>query len=480
MAHDPHDHDHARPPIITTITIIIMHGHDHTHSHAHDLAPITAHAPPQPDEKVHAYHQLLGLALKELLIEKGIFTADEIRKAIEWRDSITPAMGAKIVARAWTDPAYKKRLLADGTAAIKEFGHDMGALHLVVVENTPQVHNMIVCTLCSCYPRAILGLPPSWYKSREYRARAVREPRTVLREFGTHHSRQRRGAGARFDRRHALSRAADAPRGHGRRSAESRTRSLVTRDCMVGVTLPRTGLIMLTAAERRAKISAIFRVASCNFLEAYDFIVFAYYANYIGQTFFPNENPYLEILQTLMVFGAGYVMRPLGAILLGAYMDKHGRRKGLILTLGLMAIGTLTIAVTPSYAAIGWLAPCDRHRRPPACRAFPPGRNSAASRSISRRSPRPGNRGFYCSWQAVSQQAAVIAVGAHRRHPDHARRPRRHDALGLARAAPDRCRRYPVPLLASALASRDRSLRPEPPRPLARRGACASWAPTGP
>ena len=79
------------------------------------------------------------------------------------------------VYRAWTDPAYKRRLLENGTAAIKEFGHDMGALHLVVVENTPETHNMIVCTLCSCYPRAILGLPPSWYKSREYRARAVRD-----------------------------------------------------------------------------------------------------------------------------------------------------------------------------------------------------------------------------------------------------------------------------------------------------------------
>ena len=180
MAHDPHDphhhhhHDHGHG----------HHHHDHDHSHAHDLAPLTAHAPPQPDEKVHAYHQLLGLALKELLIEKGVFTADEIRKAIEYRDSITPAMGAAIVARAWTDPAYKKRLLENGTAAIKEFGHDMGALHLVVVENTPEVHNMIVCTLCSCYPWDLLGLPPVWYKSFAYRSRTVKEPRSVLADFG--------------------------------------------------------------------------------------------------------------------------------------------------------------------------------------------------------------------------------------------------------------------------------------------------------
>ena len=170
MAHDPQDHDHHH-----------HHDHDHhghTHSHAHDLAPLTAHAPPAADEKVHAYHQLLGLALKELLIEKGVFTAEDIRKAIEFRDTITPAMGAKIVARAWTDPAYKKRLLADGTAAIKEFGHDMGALHLVVVENTPDVHNVIVCTLCSCYPRAILGLAALLVQEpripRPRRARAAR------------------------------------------------------------------------------------------------------------------------------------------------------------------------------------------------------------------------------------------------------------------------------------------------------------------
>jgi nitrile hydratase alpha subunit len=154
--------------------------HDHDDAHGH------AHAPPAKDEKIHSYYQLLGLALKDLLIEKGVLSAEEIRKAIEFRDSITPALGAKIVARAWSDPAYKKRLLANGTEAIKDFGLDMGALHLVVVENTPKTHNMIVCTLCSCYPRAVLGLPPSWYKSREYRSRAVREPRNVLAEFGTH------------------------------------------------------------------------------------------------------------------------------------------------------------------------------------------------------------------------------------------------------------------------------------------------------
>ena len=99
-------------------------------------------------------------------------------------DSRTPARGAKVVARAWTDPAYKARLLADGNAALEEIGLDRGVYKLVVVENTPAVHNVVVCTLCSCYPRWLLGLPPDWYKSREYRSRTVREPRVVLSEFG--------------------------------------------------------------------------------------------------------------------------------------------------------------------------------------------------------------------------------------------------------------------------------------------------------
>ena len=165
---------------------------------------------------------------------------------------------------------------------------------------------------------------------------------------------------------------------------------------------------MLSAAERRAKINAIFRVASCNFLEAYDFIVYAYYARYIGQTFFPNDNPYLETAQTLAVFGAGYVMRPLGAILLGAYMDKHGRRKGLILTLALMAIGTMTIAMTPGYHTIGWLAPAIVIAGR-LLQGLSAGAEFGGVAVYLAEISTPGNRGFYCSWQAVSQQAAVIA-----------------------------------------------------------------------
>jgi len=209
---------------------------DHAHHHGEESH---AHAHPAKDEKIHSYYQVLGLALKELLIEKGIVTPVEIRQAIEFRDSITPAMGAQIVARAWTDPAFKRRLLANGTEAIKEFGLDMGATELVVVENTPTVHNMIVCTLCSCYPRAVLGLPPSWYKSREYRARAVREPRAVLREFGTEipDSVEVRVHDSTADMRYLV-----LPM----RPAESESldteqlAALVTRDSMVGVSLPLT------------------------------------------------------------------------------------------------------------------------------------------------------------------------------------------------------------------------------------------------
>jgi nitrile hydratase len=156
------------------------HGHEQGHNQGSH-----GHAPPQPDDKVHSYYQILGLALKELLIEKGIVTAEEVREAIEKRDSITPARGARIVARAWTDPEYKALLLRDANAAAADMDAPTPNTHLVAVENTDKVHNVIVCTLCSCYPRELLGLPPSWYKSRQYRARVVREPRAVLAEFGT-------------------------------------------------------------------------------------------------------------------------------------------------------------------------------------------------------------------------------------------------------------------------------------------------------
>jgi nitrile hydratase len=126
----------------------------------------------------------LERAFRELLIERGFFSQADVDAKVELMHSRTPALGAKVVARAWSDRAFKTRLLADGSAAVREMGIDVGPLKLVVVENTPTVHNLIVCTLCSCYPRMLLGLPPDWYKGVAYRARAVREPRLVLAEFG--------------------------------------------------------------------------------------------------------------------------------------------------------------------------------------------------------------------------------------------------------------------------------------------------------
>jgi nitrile hydratase len=126
-------------------------------------------------------------ALESLLTEKGLVDADRIDETITfYNERVGPMNGAQVVARAWRDVDFKARLLADGTAAIDEFGFSGGQVDkLVVVENTPDTHNVVVCTLCSCYPWAVLGLPPRWYKDPAYRSRVVREPRAVLKEFGT-------------------------------------------------------------------------------------------------------------------------------------------------------------------------------------------------------------------------------------------------------------------------------------------------------
>jgi nitrile hydratase len=140
-----------------------------------------------PDAETYGYYRRMQSALEELLILKGVFTRAEVDQAVAAMDARDYRRGAKVVARAWVDPAYKARLLTDARAAVDELGLEVGPLlHLIVVENTPKVHNVIVCTLCSCYPRLLLGLPPTWYKSTEYRSRVVREPRQVLEEFGTH------------------------------------------------------------------------------------------------------------------------------------------------------------------------------------------------------------------------------------------------------------------------------------------------------
>ena len=148
------------------------HDHGHDPDHPHSLLPS------DPELRVRA--------LESLLVEKGLVDPDTLSALIEtYETKIGPRNGAQVVAKAWVDPAFKARLLKDGTQAIAELGFQgRQSEHMVAVENTPDQHNIVVCTLCSCYPWAILGIPPSWYKSDAYRSRAVREPRAVLAEFG--------------------------------------------------------------------------------------------------------------------------------------------------------------------------------------------------------------------------------------------------------------------------------------------------------
>ncbi|MEX2453973.1 MAG: nitrile hydratase subunit alpha [Rhodospirillaceae bacterium] len=206
------------------------HGHDHDHDHSH---PGTT-----PDVNEAGHYELMAQAMKELLIEKGVIAADDVRRNLEFLDSRDPADGARIVARAWTDPEFKKRLFEDGNKAVAELGFNMGDAELLVVENTENVHNMIVCTLCSCYPRPILGLPPDWYKSKSYRSRAVVEPRAVLKEFGTDipDDVSVRVHDSNADMRYLV--LPKRPAGTDGWSAE-KLAAIVTRDCMVGVALPK-------------------------------------------------------------------------------------------------------------------------------------------------------------------------------------------------------------------------------------------------
>jgi nitrile hydratase subunit alpha len=157
------DHDHGHD-----------HGHDHSHPHRH---------PPAPDIEL-SDRAKRSLAIQELLVEKGIIGQEEIRRRIEEQRG-SPMNGAKVVARAWKDPEFKERLLSDARSAVAEMGFEFpDDTGLVVLENTDDRHHLIVCTLCSCYPGALLGPPPDWYKSLPYRSRAVNEPRSVMREFG--------------------------------------------------------------------------------------------------------------------------------------------------------------------------------------------------------------------------------------------------------------------------------------------------------
>ena len=152
-------------------------GTDHDHEEEHEALVVE-------DDAGNMEGQIIIDALQEILVRKGLLTRPEVAREIEKLESPGLHQGAAIVAKAWTDPDYKKRLLENGKSAIVEIGIPVGEAQIVVVENTDDVHNLITCTLCSCYPRSILGQPPSWYISKAYRARTVREPRTVLAEFG--------------------------------------------------------------------------------------------------------------------------------------------------------------------------------------------------------------------------------------------------------------------------------------------------------
>lgn len=166
-----------------------------------------------------------------------------------------------------------------------------------------------------------------------------------------------------------------------------------------------------SSASSESKVRTVFRVVSGNFLEMYDFMVYGYYASAIARTYFPSNNAFASLMLSLSVFGAGFLVRPLGAIILGAYIDHHGRRKGLILTLGLMALGTLSVALVPGYATIGVLAPaivlCGR-----LLQGFSAGAELGGVSVYLAEIATKGNRGFYCAWQSGSQQVAVVFAAA--------------------------------------------------------------------
>ncbi len=156
--HDGHDHAHGDES-----------DHGHSHDHAGDVDGLKSRT----------------RALQSLLLEKDLISIESVNEVLElFETEVGPMNGARVVARAWDDPEFRELLLEDANAAVERFDFDVGMQHLSVVENTPETHNAVVCTLCSCYPWSILGLPPTWYKSPQYRSRVVREPRAVLSEFG--------------------------------------------------------------------------------------------------------------------------------------------------------------------------------------------------------------------------------------------------------------------------------------------------------
>ena len=206
------------------------HHHQEGVPHRHPLRP--------DQDDTLTYWRAMEIALRELLIEKQITTADEVRREVEAMDNRSPLDGARVVARAWTDPQFRQLLLADGNAACEALGLERGLYKLVAVENTDEVHNVVVCTLCSCYPRFLLGLPPDWYKSRNYRSRTVNSPREVLREFGTTVADDVvvRVHDSNADMRYLV--VPKRPAGTDGWS-EAQLADLVTRDAMIGVAVAR-------------------------------------------------------------------------------------------------------------------------------------------------------------------------------------------------------------------------------------------------
>ena len=213
-----------------------------THDHGHD-----PHAAIQASDQVSEF-EILEKAVRELAIEKGLFSEEDHRRFSEWAESIGPSRGSKLVAKAWTDPDFKARLLADGTEACKEVGIDWrdptgtgtpsDYTYFYVLENTPTVHNVIVCTLCSCYPRPVLGMSPDWYRTPNYRRRLVRWPREVLAEFGLHFGPD---VEVRVHDSNQKSRFMVLPmRPEGTDGwTEEQLAAIVTRDTMIGVAVPQ-------------------------------------------------------------------------------------------------------------------------------------------------------------------------------------------------------------------------------------------------
>ena len=211
----------------------MSHDHDHDHNDEH------THPTQEDNDLTLTSGEAKFIALREMLIEKGIITGEEVRKRLEFNDSATPHQGARMVARAWVDPEYKTRMLADGKKAAIELGIDVVEAEIMVIENTVNIHNLVVCTLCSCYPRSLLGEPPAWYVSKAYRSRAVREPRAVMQEFGLTFPRnvEVRVHDSNADLRYLI--LPMRPAGT-QQLIENELVNLVSRDCLVGMALPGT------------------------------------------------------------------------------------------------------------------------------------------------------------------------------------------------------------------------------------------------